>query len=141
MNGLQAVSGVSGDLSGFDSPSRSTPVQTEVIEMSNTSKSGGFETAREMENREDGQPEFVLVRADGSTASRSQCHTQISVHDEGDSLYYVSLGSEQWVTGYFDHIAEHTQRGFLVHKKFVQILVNYVTACGYNVTVARSAWA
>lgn len=106
--------------------------------MSKTSKNVGFETARELEDREDEQSEYVLVRADGSTAPRSQCHTQISVHDEGDFLYYVSLGSEQWVMEYFDHIAEHTQRGFLVHEKFVQRLVNYVTACGYNVTVARS---
>jgi hypothetical protein len=109
--------------------------------MSKTSKNGGFETARELEEKHEEQSEFVLVRADGSTAPRSQCHTQISVHDEGDSLYYVSLGSEQWVTEYFDHIAEHTQRGFLIHEKFVQRLVNYVTSCGYNVTVSRSALA
>lgn len=108
--------------------------------MSKTGKSE-FETARSIEQREqNAESEFVLVRADGSTAPRSQCHTQISIHDEGDSLYYVSLGSEQWVTEYFDHIAEHTQRGFLVHEKSVQRLVNYVTSCGYNVTVSRSAF-
>lgn len=109
--------------------------------MSQPRDTDGFNTANDLEARQKSSANYVLYRADGSTAKRSQVHTKISIHETShpQDVFYVSLGSESWVAEYFDEVAAYTQRGFLVHNQFVQQLVHYVTECGYNVTVAQSA--